>query len=304
MVPDAEVIEVVREILDKFDIKYTIKFNHKALLDLILDLCNVPKDKYNTTCSSIDKLDKEPWENVQVELLAKGLSEEIVHSIKQHILLSGEPLVVLEILQTRYTDLKFVKILDEIKLLFSYLESFDCLKMLTFDLSLARGLSYYTGVIFEAILLDNEIGVGSLAAGGRYDGLIGMFSSKQIPSVGGSIGIERLFTIMQARNKVAENKSQTQVYITHIGGDDMMKESFKLCKKLWENGIVTEFPYKKQKKMADKIQTVLDNGIPYMILVAGDEFKRGEVCVKDIVANKQSVVKLDEVVEYIKSKFQ
>lgn len=101
------------------------------------------------------------------------------------------------------------------ELLFTYLESMNCLDRLSFDFSLARGLDYYTGLIYEAVLTDPSNKVGSIAGGGRYDGLVGMFSGKQIPSVGVSIGIERVFAILEERfkNDSAVRSTETQIYV-------------------------------------------------------------------------------------------
>lgn len=325
MIPDAEVINVMIDILDKFDINFTVKFNHRAIIDIILlDLCNVPKDKFIGICSTIDKLDKQSWAEVVEEMKEKGLENSVIENIKSHVMVIGKPNEILHILFKKYSfNEAIMKTLNDIKLLFDYLDAFGCLNKLTFDLSLMRGLSYYTGVIFEAVLCDNEnsidsiseqkleleLGLGSIAAGGRYDNLIGIFCNKHIPSVGCSIGVERLFTIIDARNKKQNNKiikSNTQVYVTHIGGDNMLCESLKLAKKLWSNGIITEIPYKNQKRMADKIEGVLKLGIPLMILVAENEFANQTVIVKDLFANNgkgtQHLVNIDVIVEFIKSK--
>ena len=105
--------------------------------------------------------------------------------------------------------------IKEMELLFGYLEAMGCLDKISFDFSLARGLDYYTGVIYEAVLTDTNR-VGSISGGGRYDGLIGMFSGKNIPSVGGSIGIERIFNILEEK-AVEENSvraTETQVLVS------------------------------------------------------------------------------------------
>jgi histidyl-tRNA synthetase len=319
MTADSEVICIMSEILDLFlKGQYTIKFNHKALLDLILEVCEVPAGKLTTVCSSIDKLDKEPWAKVARELEDKGLTQQMVETLGQHIVTENlgagcsqqnNCRQVLGLLRVKYgvgefADVaraeRFTKIFDDLDVLFTFLEAFDCIDRLTFDLSLARGLNYYTGVIFEAILIDNEIGVGSLAAGGAYSGLIGMFSPKPIPSVGMSIGIERLFTIMETRNKNAEHKSQTKVFVSYIGGG-MLVESLKICKTLWNNQIVAEFPYKKQQ-MKTQIENVLKQGIPFMVLVGETEFLQGKVRVKNIVANVQEDVLMGDLIDYLKQR--
>lgn len=126
--------------------------------------------------------------------------------------------------------------------LFTYLEALGSLENISFDLSLARGLDYYTGLIYEAVLLDPTIGLGSIAGGGRYDGLIGMFSGKPIPAVGGSIGIERIFNILEAKykNNTAIRANQTMVYVCTIGSNVTIQK-LKLTRILREAGINTEY---------------------------------------------------------------
>ena len=119
----------------------------------------------------------------------------------------------------------------------------NCLQHFVFDFSLARGLDYYTGLIYEAVLTDTDK-VGSIAGGGRYDGLVGMFSSKSIPAVGVSIGIERIFSILEERSK-ADNtirSTETMILIASIG-KGMTGERLKICSELWQKGIKAETLY-------------------------------------------------------------
>lgn len=115
------------------------------------------------------------------------------------------------------------------------------LKNVTFDLSLARGLDYYTGMIFEIVLHGSE--VGSISGGGRYDELIGMFAKEKIPSVGGSLGIERIFSILETKAKNVR-KNKTEVFIGTIGNDpSLLIKKLSLASTFWENGIATEYLY-------------------------------------------------------------
>ena len=206
MVPDAEVITVASEILTELPIgKFLIKLNHRKLLDAIFDICGVPAEKFRPICSAVDKLDKLPWDEVKKEMVEeKGLSEEVADKIGGFVLFSGKP----KELHQELSDKKLfgthegaLTAMSDLHVLFTYLESMGSLPYVSFDLSLARGLDYYTGVIYEAVLTDGTSQVGSIAAGGRYDNLVGMFSPSgvQTPCVGVSIGIERVFTIMEKK---------------------------------------------------------------------------------------------------------
>lgn len=134
------------------------------------------------------------------------------------------------------------------ELLFSYLEAMNCLQHISFDFSLARGLDYYTGLIYECVLTDTDR-VGSIAGGGRYDGLIGMFSNKTIPAIGVSIGIERVFAILEEKAKLDPTirATQTQILIASIG-KNMTVERLKVCNQLWEAGLKSETLYNDNPK--------------------------------------------------------
>jgi histidyl-tRNA synthetase len=123
--------------------------------------------------------------------------------------------------------------IKEMELLFTYLDSMKLLEHISFDFSLARGLDYYTGVIYEAVLTDTDR-VGSISGGGRYDGLIGMFSGKNIPSVGGSIGIERIFSILEEKAKAEGviRATETQILVSSLG-KNLTPLRMEVCSKLW-----------------------------------------------------------------------
>ena len=206
MVPDSECVAVACDILDALPIgDFGIKLNHRRLLDAILDICGVPADKFRTICSAVDKLDKEPWEEVKREMTEdKGLKPEVADRIGEFVLQKGEPW---SMYKTLAESKKFgnhkgaTEAMEDLRILFEYLEAMGKLKFISFDLSLARGLDYYTGVIYEAVCMSGNTQVGSIGGGGRYDNLVSMFqeAGKVTPCVGVSVGIERVFTLMEAR---------------------------------------------------------------------------------------------------------
>jgi histidyl-tRNA synthetase len=212
MVPDFEVLKVLTELLDELDIgDYQVKLNHRRLLDGMLEICGVPATKFRSICSAIDKLDKLDWKDVKKEMVEeKGLSEETAEEIGKLVDMKGEPMAILEKLEREGSpfleNAGSKSALKELGTLFHYLQNANCLHRISFDLSLARGLDYYTGVIYEAVFKgstssSSEAGqvtqFGSIAAGGRYDNLVGMFSKQPVPAVGVSLGIERVFAIME-----------------------------------------------------------------------------------------------------------
>jgi histidyl-tRNA synthetase len=205
MIPDSEVLTVLIEILTQLDIgNFVVKINHRKFLDAMIDLCGCEKRKFKAICSSIDKLDKEPWSKVREELLtAKGLTTDMTDKLEKFVELKGKPYDMLNLLKDRGVfagHKEGEETIKEMETLFEYLNAMGVLEHFSFDFSLARGLDYYTGLIYEAVLTDTDR-VGSIAGGGRYDGLVGMFSSKNIPAVGVSVGIERIFSILEEKAK-------------------------------------------------------------------------------------------------------
>lgn len=314
MVPDAEVLKVLVEILDDLDLgDYEIKINHRKLLDAMLDIAGVPSQKFRPICSAIDKLDKEPWEAVKHEMVVeKGLAEEVADCIGEFVVLRGEPKALLAKLSEASHPLSqhamSSEALREMAILFDFLDVMGALKPFSFDLSLARGLDYYTGVIYEAVFKGGS--VGSIAAGGRYDTLVGMFSGKEVPAVGVSIGIERVFAILEAKMKEQASsrggtirETETQVLVASIGSD-LQKDRMKIASELWNAGIKTEFGFKPNPKMGDQLNYALKTGIPLLVLFGEDEINSGVVKLKDLDAGTEAIVARDSIVTEIKKKME
>lgn len=286
MLPDAEIVRIITEVFEGlgWNGRYTIKLNHRKILDGIFEVCGVPEDKIRTISSAVDKLDKLPWADVRKEMTEeKGLDESVADKIGEYVVLKGQGdlLTKLQADEALMANASMKAGLADMALLFEYLEAFEALENVSFDLSLARGLDYYTGVIYEVVTegsapsatvsttngapprsskkpskastdfdedrsSDPSIGVGSIAAGGRYDDLVGMFSGKnQIPCVGISFGVDRIFSITKARMEADKNaelvrNTETEVYIMAFGGKGftgLVKERLKLCAMLWKAGI-------------------------------------------------------------------
>ncbi|KAF8060498.1 histidine--tRNA ligase [Scenedesmus sp. PABB004] len=286
MVPDAEVLAVVVEILTSLRLgPFTVKLNHRRLLDAMLAIAGVPPQKFRPICSAIDKLDKEPWPVVRAEMVEeKGLPGDVADAIGQFVVLKGAPRELLAALTAPGHPLAAhpdsAAALSELRSLFDFLDALGALGPISFDLSLARGLDYYTGVIYEAVLDGGN--VGSIAAGGRYDKLVGMFSGKDVPAVGVSIGIERVFTIMEAQERARAAESgaairatATQVLVASIG-NGMQAKRMAVASRLWAAGIAAEFGFKPNPKMGDQLGYALEQGIPFLVLFGEDELAAGQ----------------------------
>lgn len=338
MVPDAEIIRIVCEVFGKGGLGWTgpgafiIKINHRKVLDGIFEVCGVPEEKIRTISSAVDKLDKSPWEEVKKEMVEeKGLTEEVADSIWEFVQMRGAR----DILDTLRQDPRvtsnasLVSGLEDMDLLFTYLEAFDVLPHVEFNLSLARGLDYYTGVIYEVVTEgsappsttstkkpstnhhhnnpkppkkekptpefdedrsnDPSVGVGSIAAGGRYDELVGMFSGKtQIPCVGISFGVDRIFSITKSRLASTTSSirpTEVDVFVMAFGGKGftgLLKERMQVARTLWDAGIKAEFAYKEKPKLVAQFKKAEESGIPFAVILGEEEVGRGEVRVKEM----------------------
>lgn len=329
MIPDAECLKIVYEILSELDLgDFRIKVNDRRILDGMFAVCGVPDDKFRTICSTVDKLDKMPWEEVKKEMVnEKGLSEEAADQIGEYVSMQGGMDLAERLLQDpKMSQSKQACAgLTDIKLLFSYLQLFQITDKVVFDLSLARGLDYYTGVIYEAILTqagvapvvaeaqngapgstEESVSVGSVAGGGRYDGLVGMFDPKgrKVPCVGVSIGIERIFSIMEQKAEAcAEKIRTTEVQIMVASAQkNLLEERLRLVTELWNAGIKAEVMYKKNPKLLSQLQHCEESGIPLVAILGEQELKDGVVKLRVVATREEADISRGELVEEIKKR--
>ncbi|KAL8532721.1 hypothetical protein ACS0TY_009074 [Phlomoides rotata] len=294
MGPDFEIIKILTELLDELDIgDYEVKLNHRKLLDGMLAICGVPQEKFRTICSSIDKLDKQSFEQIKKEMVdEKGLSEETADKIGTLVKHRGSPVELLSKLKQEgsvfLSNNEAEIALNELEILFKALAMSKCIDRVVFDLSLARGLDYYTGVIFEAVF-KGATQVGTIAAGGRYDNLIGMFGTKQVPSVGISLGIERVFVIMEQLQKDKNQEiraTETQVLVSILGDD--LSLGAELVSELWDAKLKAEVMI--NKRVIKHIDRARGEKIPYMVIVGEQEVSKGIVKLKDVTAATEEEV--------------
>lgn len=246
----------------------------------------MPKDKLRAISSSIDKLDKMAWPEVRKEMVdSKGLSGDVADKIWTYVQHAGGP----ELLPMLAEDVELAsqpaaqEALLDLRRLYEYLKVFQLLPFVSFNLSLARGLDYYTGMIIEAIL-DTADGVGSIAGGGRYDNLVANFSGggHSIPCVGFSFGIERLFSVIEGRMAATGFKvCPTQVLVGSVG-DQLLCQRMAVCNELWDAGIQADFLFKRKSKLLDQYEHCEKHSIPLLVFFGEEELNAGEVKIKEI----------------------
>ena len=305
MISDADVLAVGVEIYRALEIgEFAIKVNHRELLDSMMEICGVPANKVRAIGSAIDKLDKETWETVRHEMVEKkGLAPEAADRIHTFVTIKGDPwtvhkqLLAMEVIQKNE---RAMRALEDLRRLFEYLDAMGYLSHLSFDLSLARGLDYYTGLIYEVVLVNNPYGVGSIGAGGRYDHLVGMFNAggKDIPCVGISIGVERVFTILERKAQDAGQLRCTpcSVLVTSIG-KDMTAMRMKVAAMLWRAGISAEFGYQENPKLQKQLAYALETGINWVVVMGEEEVKEGKANLKNLKTHEEVTIPIESIVE-------
>ncbi|XP_017148847.1 histidine--tRNA ligase, cytoplasmic isoform X1 [Drosophila miranda] len=321
MLADAECVKIVAEILDTLEIgDYVIKLNHRQLLDGMFEACGVPAESFRAICSAVDKLDKSPWADVRKEMVTeKGLDEATAEMIGEYVRLSGGT----ELVEQLLADPKLkavpnaVKGLEGMQLLLKYCSIFGLDKRVSFDLSLARGLDYYTGVIYEGVLkaepssrspakspqqngeTAEQATVGSVAGGGRYDNLVGMFDTrgKAVPCVGVSIGVERIFAVLEARfaaSKVKLRTNDVEAYVAsaHKG---LHEQRLRVLNQLWDAGIKAEHSYKLNPKLLVQLQHCEEHQIPLVVVLGDAELAQGLVKLREVTTRQETSVKLEDL---------
>lgn len=317
MVADAEVVTVLVELLAALAAPspahaaifscFTIKLNHRGLLDAIFSVCGVPEQLLRPVCSAVDKLDKLSWAKVRAEMVdVKGLDPDVADKVGTYVTRPSSTLPAL-IAELR-TDEPLcaagaAAALDDLDLLATYLAAMGSAGPVALDLSLARGLDYYTGLIYEAVLTSPKgSSLGSVAAGGRYDTLVGSFSSTPVPCVGCSLGIERALALYEKASLDAGGvrDNATQVVVATVG-KGMLVERMKVAAELWAAGIAAEFGYAETVKVNKAVAGADRAGVPLVVIVGEEEVARGVVQMKVLTRRQQQEVARDGMVAAVRA---
>lgn len=294
---EVELIQIVDEVYHRLKINVRLLINNRKVLAGIAETIGYP-DKLTDITVAIDKMDKIGLENVNAELREKGITEEAIQKLQPILNLSGnnqEKLAELRIvLKDSATGLKGV---EELATVFNYIQTLDIHTEIKLDLTLARGLSYYTGAIFEVKALDVEI--GSITGGGRYDDLTGIFGLKNMSGVGISFGADRIFDVMNQLNLFPQDaNTTTQILFVNFGSQEELY-CLPILKTLRANGINAEI-YPDASKMKKQMTYADKKGIPYVALVGENEMKTGIISLKNMASGEQENLSTDELIQKLK----
>ena len=295
---EVELIQMVDEVYRRLKINVRLLINNRKVLAGIAEVIGEPEKLVDITVA-IDKMDKIGLEAVNAELKEKGLSEDSISKLQPILNLSGNNDEKLEKLKSVLAESEIgMKGIEELTTVFDYLKPLELPLDIKLDLTLARGLSYYTGAIFEVKALDVEI--GSITGGGRYDDLTGIFGLKNVSGVGISFGADRIFDVMnQLELFPKEGSTITQILFVNFGHTEEM-HCMKLLKQLRESGINAELYPETGAKMKKQMGYADKKAIPFVALVGEAEISNGTIAVKNMESGEQTNMTITELIEKLK----
>lgn len=293
-----ELIQIIDEVFTKLNINVTVKINNRKILAGIAEVIG-ETDKFIPITVAIDKIDKAGLENVIIELQDNGLSDEAIEKLKpvlENKRNTEDSISFLEeMLQTSETGMKGI---EEIKTVFAYLSNFKLNANVELDLSLARGLNYYTGAIFE--VKANDVEIGSICGGGRYDDLTAIFGLKDVSGVGVSFGADRIYDVLESLDAFPKDAGKiTDVLFVNFGQNEELK-CLEIASELRDNNISCEvFPQK--TKLDKQFKYANNKNIPFVVIIGEEELKNSVCKIKNMITGKQNQVKFENILDFYNS---
>ena len=288
---EVELMQIVDTVFTRFGVRVQIKINNRKILTGIAEVIGAA-DKIVDITVAIDKLDKIGIDNVNAELREDGLTDEQIEKLQPIIMLEGtneEKLnTIAEVLASSETGLKGV---EETKYILGYLTSLN--NEIQLDLTLARGLSYYTGAIFEVKALDTPM--GSISGGGRYDNLTGIFGMPGLSGVGISFGVDRIYDVLNALDLYPKDSLNTTQVLFINFGEKETAYCLPVIAKVRQAGIRAEI-FPDSTKMKKQMSYANAKQIPFVVLAGDNEIAEGKVTLKNMETGEQTLVSPDELI--------
>lgn len=308
MTVEAEVAGALSEVLKRLGFKdFRIHLNHRQLLDAMLDTAGVPTKLRQDALVAIDKMDKIGLDGVLKELDERGISQSAIDGLMPLLEQASAPAAsvgefdneaMLAGLEEQVGHLESGQTaLRELKNVLAFASAGPAAEYLYLDPSLARGLSYYTGPIFE---IRSDDFAGSLGGGGRYDDLIGMFSKRSMPACGFSLGIERILVLLEERGFLDDQTAGADVLVT-LWNDDFTPNSFRLLNELREAGLRADL-YPDNDRMGKQFGYADERDIPFVAILAPDELDQGVVAIKDMKSGDQENIARAQISDWIRAR--
>ena len=296
---EVELVQIIDTVFTKFGINVQIKLNNRKILAGIAEYIGQP-DKIIDITVAIDKLDKVGVEAVNAEMLANGITQDAVDKLQPILTMTGTNVEKLEtIAQTIGTSEIGAKGVEETRFILEKIEAVGLKNELQLDLTLARGLNYYTGAIFEVKAKD--VAIGSITGGGRYDNLTGIFGMPGLSGVGISFGADRIYDVLNTLDLYPQNAIQaTQVLFINFGEAEA-DYCLPIAGQIRAAGISVEL-YPDCAKMKKQMAYANAKGIPFVVLAGESEINQGKVTLKNMLTGDQQLVSTEELIAIITSK--
>lgn len=296
---EVELIQIIDKVFSKLEIRVAIKLNNRKILSGIAEVIG-EADKITDITVAIDKLDKIGLEKVNEELADKDISESAIEKLQPIILLKGDESYKLDVLKTVLAESEIgLKGVEEIEFILDKIAHLELKNSLELDLTLARGLSYYTGAIIEVESVDVEI--GSITGGGRYDNLTGIFGMPDVSGVGISFGAERIYDVLNHLDLFPENLSSgVDVMFVNFGNKEE-SHILPILDKIRRKGISAEI-YPDAAKMKRQMTYANRTNAYFVAIVGGNEMEQNKITLKNMHSGDQQTVALEEAIEIILKK--
>jgi len=298
---EVELVQIINDVYAKLGISVTIKINNRKILSGLAEAIG-EKEKIVDITVAIDKLDKIGVDGVNKELQEKGVSDKAIKELQPIISFKGNYSEKISVLKKILSSSEIGKKgIEEIEFVFASTSTINHQpSTIELDITLARGLNYYTGAIIE--VKSKDVQIGSICGGGRYDDLTGIFGLPNVSGVGISFGIDRIFDVMNELNlfeKLNLSASTTKVLLAHFGEEER-RYCIGVASQLRGAGINTEIYPDVTKKIAKQFDYANKKQIPFVIVVGGDEMKTGELALKNMASGEQTKMKVDEIITKLK----
>lgn len=295
---EVELVQIMDTVFQRLGIRVQIKINNRKLLSGIAEIVG-EADKIVDITVAIDKLDKIGLDKVNEELRADGISEEAIAKLQPVITLSGTNEEKLQTMENFLSASEIgMKGIEELRFILGACDKVELGNELQLDLTLARGLNYYTGAIFEVKALDTPM--GSITGGGRYDNLTGIFGMPGISGVGISFGADRIYDVLNTLDLYPkEITTNTQLLFINFG-DKEAEYCMPIVSKSRANGIRTEL-FPDAAKMKKQMSYANANNIPFVALAGDDEIQKGVVTLKNMETGEQKQVTAEEMISIVKA---
>ena len=299
LVNELELVQIVNEVFEQLKINVTIKINNRKILAGIAEIIGASQKILDITIA-VDKMEKIGLQNVNEELIEKGISPEAVAKLQPILTLKGNNAEKLDQLKLILVSSEIgLKGISEIETIFRLCSNVDIKFFPGFDLTLARGLNYYTGAIFEIKALDVKI--GSIGGGGRYDDLTGVFGMKGVSGVGISFGADRIYDVLNQLQLYPQTlQSQTQILFTALGEKELIY-SFSWLQRLRSFGFNVEI-YPEPAKIKKQLDYANNKNIPFVAIVGENEVVSEKVMLKNMLTGNQQLVTFDELKKQLSDK--